>query len=400
MTERVSFFRGLLMLLIVGYTATLSIPAMADENKASCRIMRGLIVLVEFPGTPHTVKESLIEDRFFKKLNQYVQKMSYGRVCIGGEMTAKWITAPHEISHYRISSRNLDVDKSRPKRLVEDVLKAVDAQYDVSNYDFIALMLGATQSEYGMIGLCAYPGMLGWQDDKVFRTPSGKVINGVAIFSYQAHIGTLFHDIAHILGGVMANGNRAVPCLYDHDLQARPGPIWETFVGSLVNMGFWDPMSCHYYKKNEPPPGISSWTKLRLGWLPREKVAEVSPGQTREILLGPLEDGKAAILAIWIPLSAKSYYLIENRQPIGPDTVLPGSGILIMKADDSVAECRNGRAPVKLVDADPTVPHLEGAAFDVGRKGRFVDSSANLSVTVLAKEGQSYRILVGPRPLE
>lgn len=157
-------------------------------------------------------------------------------------------------------------------------------------------------------------------------------------------------------------------------------------------------MSCHYYKWDAPPPGISSWTKLRLGWLPDDKVAVVRPGEAREILLGPLEDGRSGTLAIRIPLSASTYYLVENRQPIDVDRILPDSGVLIMRADDSVAECRHGLAPVKLVDADPSVPHLEGAAFNVGKRDRFTDTASGITIELLEKVGQSYRIRVSAQP--
>ena len=52
------------------------------------------------------------------------------------------------------------------------------------------------------------------------------------------------------------------------------------------------------------------------------------------------------------------------------DKNLPGSGVLILYADDTVAECLHGEAPVKIVDADPSVPYLEGAAFDIGEGNR------------------------------
>lgn len=394
-----SFTRAvtLLALAFFGLALTPGSAGAAGGNDV-CSTVRGLVVLVEFPGTPHKADHAFVKDRFFGKLNRYVQEMSYDQVCIGGEVTPRWYKLPHPISHYRISSRNLEVDKSRIKGLVDDVLDAVDADFDVSAYDFIAFMLGARQPEYGMIGLCAYPGMLGWQAEQQLRSRSGKPVRGVAIFSYQAHPGTLFHDVAHVIGGVMANGKRAVPCLYDHDLQARPGPQRETFVEAVINMGFWDPMSSHYYKWDAPPPGISSWTKLRLGWLPDDKVAVVRPGETREILLAPLEDGRSGTLAIRIPLSVTTYYLVENRQPIGVDRVLPGSGVLIMRADDSIAECRRGRAPVKLVDADPSVPHLEGAAFDLGKRDRFTDTASGIAIDLLEKVGQSYRIRVSAQP--
>lgn len=400
MTVLLSRFTHALALLTLGLfgLALSPAPAGAAGGDNVCSKVRGLVILVEFPGTPHKVDRAFVEDRFFGKMNRYVREMSYDRVCIGGEVTPRWYRLPHPLAHYRISPRNLEVDKTRLKSLINDVFNAVEPDVDVSAYDFIAFMLGAQQQEYGMIGLCAYPGMLGWQADRPLRTRDGKPVRGVAIFSYQAHLGTLFHDVAHVIGGVMADGKRAVPCLYDHDLQARPGPLRETFVDAVINMGFWDPMSCHYYKRDAPPPGISSWTKLRLGWLPDDKVAVVRPGETREILLGPLEDGRSGTLAIRIPLSATTYYLVENRQPIGFDRVLPGSGVLIMRADDNVAECRHGRAPVKLMDADPSVPHLEGAAFDLGKRDRFTDTASGITIELLEKVGQSYRIRVGAQP--
>ena len=176
-----------------------------------------------------------------------------------------------------------------------------------------------------------------WSSSDVIWTKSGQPVkDGVAIYSFQAHAGTLFHDIAHILGGTK-EGRRRVPCLYDHDLQAKPGPARKTFVDAIINMGFWDPMSCHYYQWESPPPGISSWTKLRLGWLDPSKVRVVQPGEKAEVLLAPLEDGRGGTLAVKVPLSDTTYYLFENRQPIGYDKHLPGKGMLVMYADDEVA---------------------------------------------------------------
>jgi hypothetical protein len=51
---------------------------------------------------------------------------------------------------------------------------------------------------------------------------------------------------------------------------------------------------------------------------------------------------------------------------------------------------------VKLVDANPGVPHLEGAAFDVGKNDSFQDGQRGIRVRLLEKVGSSYRILIGP----
>lgn len=359
-------------------------------------VEKGMILLVEFPEVKHDVTRNFVTERFFDRLNRYVQEMSYGKVSIGGQVTEKWHRMPDSVSQYRISSRNLEVDKSRVRKLIDDSLDAVDRDVDFSKYSFSVIFVGAKLQDYGMIGLCGYPGMLGWGSDAVLKTKSGQMVKGgMAIFSYQAHLGTLFHDVAHILGGVK-DGKRMVPCLYDHDLQAKPGDMRETFVDAIINMGFWDTLSCHYYKRDIPPPGISSWTKMRLNWIDPSRVKVVKPGEEAEILLGPLEVKSSETLVIKIPISETTYYLIENRQPIGFDKNLPGSGVLIMFADDSIPECRYGKAPVKLIDANPKVPHLEGAAFDMGKKDSFNDEKNRIKIQLLERVGSAYKIRISP----
>lgn len=115
----------------------------------------------------------------------------------------RWYTMPHPVGHYRISSRNLEVDKTRVRALIDDALSAADRDVDFSRYSFTVIFLGAKLADYGMIGLCGYPGMLGWMAEGALKTKSGQVVHGgIAIFSFQAHLGTLFHDVAHVLGGV------------------------------------------------------------------------------------------------------------------------------------------------------------------------------------------------------
>jgi M6 family metalloprotease-like protein len=372
------------------------LPAAAGAAEEGKTVKRGLVVLAQFPDVPHAISRELVRQRFAEFLNNYVKAMSWGSVALDIDVTPGWIALPDPVARYRIPPQNLNVDKSRVTKLIDDALSAVDPGVDLSAYDFVAIMLGAKMQEYGMVGLCGYPGMLGWSSQGRFRTSSGREVGGgVAIFTSQAHPGTIFHDVAHVLGGVK-DGKRLVPCLYDHDLQAKPGPALEVFTTAIVNMGYWDPMSCHFIRRDQPPMGISSWTRLRLGWLPLDRVRTVAPGESAEVLLGPLEDPASEVAAIRIPLSANRRYLIENRQPIGFDQNLPGSGVLIMLADDSVDECRHGASPVKLVDADPAVPLLQGAAFDAGKKNTFVDAGSKVKVEVLEQvEGGAYRLRLG-----
>lgn len=372
----------------------LSAVAPAARAGDACNAHRGLVILVEFSDIRPPIDRDFVAERF-RQLDRYVREMSYGRACTEIHLSG-WHRLPDPVARYAISPANLKVDRSRVFKLVQDAIDAADGENDFSRFDYVVVFLGATFRQYGMVGLAGYPGMLGWQREIAFRTRRGQsVLGGVAIFTANAHVGTLFHDIAHIWGGVK-DGKRAVPCLYDHDIQARHPTRDSGWEEALINMGFWDPMSCHFNKRDLPPPGISSWTKLRLGWLPPEKVRVIEPGQSAEVLLGPLEDGAAETLAIRIPLSATRYLLVENRQPIGLfDPHLPGHGVLIMRADDDIAESRFGRAPVRLADANPSRRHLDGAAYDLPDNSVFIDRENNIEIRLIEKIGASYRIRIG-----
>ena len=365
------------------------------EEKPSLRtdIKRGLVLLVRFPDVKPKINMDEIIRRF-QRLDHYVGEMSYGKVSMMVEFS-EWIELPLSISEYSISPANLKVDKSRVTKLIQDSINEASEKYDFSKYSFMVIFMGARFREYGMIGLCGYPGMLGWSQDFRFIAKDGQSLpGGVAIFTSQAHLGTLFHDCAHVWGGVK-NGKRVVPCLYDHDIQQKHPTRDKGWENALINMGYWDPMSCHMISPGSPPPGISSWTKIRLGWLGTDKILEADPEMSPEVVLGPLEDGSSDVLAVKIILTKETYYLIENRQKIGSyDSQLPGEGVLIMYANDRIAECRHGRAPVKLMDADPKVLWLNGAAFSLPNKPKFVDSSNNIQIELMEKIGSSYKIKI------
>jgi hypothetical protein len=185
-----------------------------------------------------------------------------------------------------------------------------------------------------------------------------------------------------------------MPCLYDHDLQGQPGPFRDYAQFYLIYLGYFDPMSCHMYEQGQGPPGVCAWTKMRLNWLEPQKVVQVSRGESKTVLLGALSEASAATQVIKLPVSPTTYYLIENRQPIGPDRNLPSHGALICYCDDEVAECRHGNAPVKLVNADPSIPELKGAPFTPQGKNTYRDEQRRITVEIVAQKGNDYEIRV------
>ncbi|MDP3426370.1 MAG: hypothetical protein Q8S17_03200, partial [Humidesulfovibrio sp.] len=190
---------ALALVLVLALSLVVANPAGAQGLRADgqvsptpAAVKHGLVVLVQFPDVQHGVNREFVEERFAGHLNRYVKEMSYNTVSLGIDVTRKWYTLPERVSRYSISSRNLEVDRSRIVSLIDDALDAVGQDVDLAKYSFIALMLGAKVSEYGMVGLCGYPGMLGWSTEDVYRTKSGRLVHGgVAIFTSQAHLGTL-----------------------------------------------------------------------------------------------------------------------------------------------------------------------------------------------------------------
>jgi M6 family metalloprotease-like protein len=374
-----------------------STPSARGET-ACTKILRPLVVEVGFPDIRRAPPRELVEQRFLNEPDRYIREMSYGRVCLSGTITGRRYILPGPIAQYWVPWQNLKVDKNKLRRLVADTLDLVERDYDVSEYDFVVFALDANAREWGNQGLNTYPGLLGWDDDSSLVAPSGrKIKGGIAIYALSAQVGKVFHNIAHIIGGVK-DGRRVLPDMYDQDAASASnvevGAALDAFTQAQFNMGAWDPMSCDVCQQLPGAPGITAWTKLRLGWLDQAKVRTVNRGETADITLGALEDGSSSPLAIRLPLGPTQYYLVENRQKIGQDRNLPAAGVLIMRADDQVPEPRFGRAPVRLVNANPSVPHLDGAAFDTDGNDVFVDRENSIRLRLLRKTGNSYQVHV------
>jgi M6 family metalloprotease-like protein len=376
------------LLVLVGDLSAATVPAnAAGEEKV-------LVIMARFPDVEPTFAIEAQRGKYFVKLDRYLRDVSYGKAWITGK-TTDWYTLPHPVADYRLSPHNLAVEKDKVRRLIQDALDQADKDEDFSQYSMLFISLGAKRSDYGMMGLCGYPGMLGWQNELPVKTQTRgqKIPGGVAIYCEDAHVGVVFHDMAHVMGGVQ-DSRRVLPCLYDHDLQSQAGPFRGRYQFYLIHLGFFDPMSCHFCKFDQGPPGPCAWTRLRLGWIEPRKLVEVPRGESKTLVLGPLNSGKSEVQVVKLPIDASTYYLIENRQPVGADAHLPSHGVLISYCDDRVAECRHGKSPVTLANADPSTPELRGAPFTPAGKSTFQDRERGVSVKLLAQRGDACQIAV------
>jgi M6 family metalloprotease-like protein len=344
-----------------------------------------------------------LNKKIVKGLNRYVQEQSYGLTWVNADFRG-WIQLPDPIGKYKVSPLNFEVDGTRVKKLIEDAMTAVENEVDFSQYQHMILIPGAFTTPgkgYGMICYCANPGMLSGVRKNVGYVPvesegGQPFLGGVCVAAENAHVGMFAHDFFHGLGGIDGK-KRLVPCLYDFERQSDPSRI-PSFSHHAIYMGPWDIMSHHFVERTRPPQGISSFTKIRLGWITPDQVVRVNPGSSQSVFLSPLSK-KGTTLAVKIPLKQSRndgwshFYLVENRQPIGYDRILPDSGLLILKVNLDTVE---GSGTVQVMDADPSSPDFSHATFKLGVNNRnvFIDKKNNLAIIPLWSEKGNQGVLV------
>jgi M6 family metalloprotease-like protein len=366
----------------------------SDRAKGEQRV---LMVAVRFPGVEPRIPLGQLEKTVVEDFSEYVKGQSYGRTWIRPRFIGE-VFLPDSISQYRVSPNNFEVDRRKVRKLIEDTMTAIENKVNFSEYQHMLIIPRAMTMPgqgYGMMCYCANPGMLtgvrGTPSYVTLKSQKGKEFSGgVFVGAENAPLGMFAHDFFHGLGGVQSN-KRLAPCLYDFERQAEASRRheWEY---CTTYMGSWDVMSSHYIGKNSPPPGLSSFTKIRLGWISSDEVIGLKPGEETGAFLAPLAKGGKR-LVIKIPLSGGRYYLVENRQPFGSDKIQPDSGLLIVKVNP---EAQEGSGTAQIMDADPSSPNLSRATFRVDEEKRrvFLDKENNVAILPLWPQGEKLGVLV------
>ena len=162
-------------------------------------------------------------------------------------------------------------------------------------------------------------------------------LNGVTISTYaccselglDGHIdgiGTLCHEFSHCLG---------IPDMYD------------TEDNGCFGMSCWDIMDYGCYNGNGfTPCGYTSYERMICGW--KQHVTLTNEQEVSDML--PLSDGGNTYI-IYNRNSPNEYYLLENRQQVGWDRALPGSGLLVLHVDEDEEAWMENR-----VNTDPDHP--------------------------------------------
>lgn len=343
-------------------------PAATLRAQHALGVRRLLVLGVSFPGIEPGRTLAQLREHVLEGSARYYAAQSWGKTTLAGEVKG-WYRLPRPLADYAVSPHNVEVDRRRVRLLVEDALSAAEKDVAFAGYDHIAITVGVETrpgTGYGMIAYSANPGMLStmirrgqvrmWE----IQTRGGqRFAGGIVVVAQNAHTGHIVHDLAHALGGVVG-GKRPLPDLYDTVLQGKIGPLTqEAYPKYTVFMGAWDVMSRHFVGGRQPVPGMSSFTRRRMGWIADDQIVEIAPGETRTVTLAPLASGRGT-LVVRVPGRRGTYHLLEYRQRLPGDPVPPSTGLLVLRVDESQED---GDGIVRVVDANPRVPDFGAATF-------------------------------------
>lgn len=307
-----------------------------------------LVLLINFTDNPRVnagkytgpyYSNLLFNESNNLSMNSFYIENSYGAFNISGEVGGpdKWYTSSHPMSYYGRDGGGVDDYYTQTYTLVCEAASLANADVDFSQYDadsngyldyVIVVHAGCGQED--SIG-CDMPNPIWsvrWSGGNLCpgQTFDGKTIISGTILAEDSPMGTFAHEMGHDFGNL--------PDLYDTDYSSEGIGDW-----GVMGSGSWNgPMGYD----GQYPSHFCAWSKYFMGW--------VSPTVVSSELLGEQVDAVESspdVYQIMIPLGdtpvnpsdggEKEYFLVENRQGVGFDSYIPGSGILIWHVDDNQA---------------------------------------------------------------
>jgi immune inhibitor A len=292
-------------------------------------------ILVDFPNASAVYEPSefdlILNQPGYTHLNHdntgsfrdFYKEISYGQFSPKSEVS-NWFTASNNHDYYGYNN-----GYGRVRELVREMVDALEESgFDWSKFDndgdgyvdaLNVIHQGPGAEEGDETNIWSHKWSLG---------NSAVTYDGVTISSYTINpeiqsgnivaIGVLAHEFGHALG---------LPDLYDTDNSSTgAGKL------SLMASGSWGTNG------NTPwyPSTMVGWCKNRLGWV---EIIEIENDQT-EIVLNQTYSSNQ-IIKVNHPQVNEEYWLIENRQKIGSDTLIPTPGLAIWHINDNIANSGN-----------------------------------------------------------
>ena len=292
------------------------------------------LILVEFPDAPATFDSSdfelIMNQPGYTHLNynntgsfrDFYQEISYGQFLPASEVT-NWVTAPQNHDHYAYSNPD---GYQHVRELVRAMVDSIEARgfnwslYDNDNDGYVDALNLLHQGEGAETGDHSNIWSHKWSLGNLAVT-----YDGVTISNYTMNpeiqgggivaIGVLAHEFGHALG---------LPDLYDTDYSS-------TGAGKLALMG----SGAWGISGNTPwyPATMVGWCKNELGWV---DVINITEDQDNISIQQSYSNND--IYRVDHPQASAEYWLIENRQKMGSDTLIPTPGLAIWHINDNIAQ--------------------------------------------------------------
>jgi M6 family metalloprotease-like protein len=287
---------------------TSSFP-ISDYNQSNTTgKIRIALIFVDFPDAVANADADSYFNKISTKVSAVYREMSYGQLTVEFVRVPGWIRMSKESLKYNVMQNAKTYESS--VRYVNEALTIADRSVDMTGVTSVAVF--AVESAPGVAG--DYK----WGLDEPLITGEGSQITSVIVTGGQWWLTNweplvVAHEFGHVLG---------LQDLYSKN-EDDPSP----FVGDF------DLMS--NASEDSAAPSLLGWDRWRLGWISDTSVVCVKPTAENRITLSPLQTGKGTLLAV-VPLSATRALVMESRHPIGIDSKLATSGVLVYIVDTSI----------------------------------------------------------------
>lgn len=296
--------------------------------------LRALVIMVDFsdnPGSgggvfaqPADFQARLFsfnENDEFYSMGEFFRDNSGGGFILEGDVVG-WYRMSETYAYYVNGNNGWGPCPGCAMVLAEEAALAADPDVDYGNYD--------VDGNGELDGLfIIFPGEgADWTGGSNLIWPhmawlwSSHNLDGVLVYAYSIEpeeqggeihtMGVFAHEYGHYLG---------LPDLYDYDLSSRGIGDW-----SLMAYGSWNGNWGEY------PAFLDAWCKSQLSFLTVINVTsnmigvELPDAQYNQVAYRLWENGNGG----------SEYFLVENRQAVGNEWDLDGSGLCIWHIDETV----------------------------------------------------------------
>ncbi|MEO0016985.1 MAG: hypothetical protein RLZZ522_268, partial [Verrucomicrobiota bacterium] len=270
-------------------------------------------------------------------VRDYFSEASYGTVTLQSTVVA-WVTLPQTEAYYAAGTNGTKgAYPTNSQGMVKDALDLADAlvdfgQFDGDNNGYVDA-IDIIHSGYGAETGGGGGNWIWSHKSALYSVPGGRWTSldnnasavKVKVYDYHTepalrgssgtsitNIGVICHEAGHFFG---------LPDLYDTDGSS---------LGTSSGIGSYCLManSWGFDSSGQHPPLPSAWCKIQLGWV---TPTVVSGG----IISAPRVWDNKAIFRVNTGYPSTEYLLIENRQPVGFENVMPQGGLAVWHIDDA-----------------------------------------------------------------